>query len=73
MSNNIRIESPKFLGDAIRLPASKSTLGKDARAAARERIEKAQEMAKSDCLILTFEFGNTDKAVNNFVELLRGA
>ncbi|SVB92291.1 uncharacterized protein METZ01_LOCUS245145 [marine metagenome] len=55
------------------MPASKSTLGKDARAAARERIEKAQEMAKSDCLILTFEFGNTDKAVNNFVELLRGA
>ena len=50
---------PNFLGDAIRLPASKSALGKDARIAARKWIEEAQEKAKFAGLIRTLDSGGT--------------
>ena len=69
MSNNKIIESPNFLGDAIRLPASKSTLGKDPRIAARKWIEEAQEKAKFAGLIRALDSGGTYKSVNILVEI----
>ena len=73
MSNNKIIESPNFLGDAIRLPASKSTLGKDPRIAARKWIEEAQENAKFAGQVRIFDSGGPYKSVNILVENLRAA
>ena len=73
MSNNKIIESPNFLGDAIRLPASKSTLGKDPRIAARKWIEEAQENAKFAGQVRTFDSGGPYKSVSFLVENLRAA
>ena len=57
MSNNKIIESPIFLGDAIRLLASKSTLGKDPRIAACKWIEEAQENANFAGQVRIFDSG----------------
>jgi len=73
MSNNKIIESPIFLGDALRLPASKSTLGKDPRIAACKRIEEAQENANFAGQVRTFDSGGPYKSVNILVENLRAA
>ena len=72
MSNNKIIESPIFLGDAIRSPASKSTLGKDSRIAACIWIEEAQENAKCASQVGTFDSGGPYKFVS-LVEILRAA
>ena len=73
MSNNNKIESPNIFSDAIRLPVSKSALGKDARIAARKWIEEAQEKAKFARLIRTLDSGGTYKPVNILVQNLRDA
>ena len=73
MSNNKKLESPIFLGDTIRLPASKSTLGKDPRIAACRWVEEAQENASFAGLIRTFELGGTNKSVRILVGKLREA
>ena len=73
MSNNKIIESPIFLGDAIRLPASKSTLGKDPRIAAWKWIEEAQENANFAGQVRTFDSGGPCKFVSFLVEHLRAA
>ena len=73
MSNNKIIESPIFLGDAIRSPASKSTLGKDPRIAACKWIEEAQENANFAGQVRTFDSGGPYKSVNILVKNLRAA
>ncbi len=73
MSKNKKIESPNFLDDAIRLPASKSALGKDARIAARKWIGEAQENANFAGQVRTFDSGGPYKSVNILVENLRAA
>ena len=73
MSNNNKIESSNIFGDAIRLPVSKSALGKYARIAARKWIEEAQEKAKFTRLIRTLDSGGTYKSVNILVQNLRDA
>ena len=67
MSNNKIIESPIFLGDAIRLPASKSTLGKD------PRIAACKENANFAGQVRTFDSGGPCKFVSFLVENLRAA
>ena len=73
MSNNKIIESPIFLGDAIRSPASKSTLGKDPRIAACKWIEEAQENANFAGQVRIFDSGGPCKFVSFLVEKLRAA
>ena len=73
MSNNKKLESPKFLGNDIRLPAPKSALGKDAQIAARKWIEEAQEKASFAGLKRTLESGGTNKSVSILVGNLREA
>ncbi len=73
MSNNKIIESPIFLDDAIRSPASKSTLGKDPRIAACKWIEEAQENANFAGQVRTFDSGGPYKSVSFLVENLRAA
>ena len=73
MSNNEIIESPILSGDAIHLPASKSTLGKDPRIAACKWIEEAQEKASFAGLIRILESGGANKSVSILVGNLREA
>ena len=73
MSNNKKLESPKFLGNDIRLPASQPALGKDAQIAARKWIEEAQEKASFAGLIRILESGGANKSVSILVGNLREA
>ena len=73
MSKYKKLECQNLLGNAIRLLASKSALGKDAQIAARKWIEEAQEKARIAGLIRTLGLGGTYKSVNNLVEKLRDA
>ena len=73
MSNNNKIESPNLLGDAIRLPVSKSALGKDARIEACKWIEEEQENAKFSGQVRNFDSGGPCKFVSILVENLRAA
>ena len=71
MSNNKKLESPKFLDNDTRFPAFKSALGKDAQIAACKWIEEAQEKASFAGLIRTFDAGGPCKFVSFLVENLR--
>ena len=73
MSNNKKLESPKFLGNDIQLSASKSALSKDARIAARKWIEEAQENANFAGQVRIFDSGGPCKFVSFLVENLREA
>ena len=73
MSNNKKLDSPKFLGNDIRLPASKFALGKDAPIAARKWIEEAQENANFAGQVRIFDSGGQCKFVSFLVENLREA
>ena len=73
MSNNKNLEFPKFLGNDICLPASKSALGKDAQIAAHKWIEEAQENANFAGQVRIFDSGGPCKFVRFLVENLRAA
>ena len=73
MSKYKKLECQNLLGNAIRLLASKSALGKDVQIAARNWIEEAQENANFSGQVRIFDSGGPCKFVSFLVENLRAA